>query len=93
MKNFKGFAIGLVMGLALAVSSIGLAQTTTQTEPQNKGKEACCAMSSCCSGDSCELKHSASHDPKNHAKDQASKDGCCCCCGSDSCDMSAKPKQ
>ena len=81
MKNFKGFASGLVLGLGLAVSSIGFAQNATQTADQTKEAESCCAMTSCCcKGDSCDMK-------KRDAKNHAAKDGCCCCCGGDSCDM------
>lgn len=84
MKNFKGFALGLVLGLGLALSSIGFAQNATQTNDQKKETESCCAMASCCcKGDSCDMK--MKHDPKN----PAAKDGCCCC-GGDSCDMNMK---
>ena len=86
MKNFKGFALGLVLGLGLAVSGIAFAQNTT---PTGKDNESCCAMTSCCcKGDSCSMK-----DHKNQA---ANHEGCCCC-GGDSCDMKShdakdKPK-
>lgn len=84
MKNFKGFALGLVVGIGLAVSSIGFAQNATQTVAQKKEAESCCAMASgCCKGDSCDLKM------KHDAKNQAAKDGCCCCSG-DSCDLKMK---
>lgn len=83
MKNVKGFALGLVLGLGLAVSSIGFAQTATQNE-QKKEAESGCAMASCCKGDSCSLKD---HANKKDMKTHAAKDGCCCCCGGDSCDM------
>jgi hypothetical protein len=95
MRNIKGFILGLVVGLALAVSSIGFAQNATQSDPA-KEKQSCCSASSCCSGDSCATKHAAmKHDAMKHAdmsKDHASKDGCCCCCG-DSCDMKMKETQ
>ena len=87
MKNFKGFAFGLVLGIGLAVSSLGFAQNATQPD-QKKEAESCCAMTSCCcKGDSCDMKK---HDAKEHS-------GGCCCCGGDSCDMKkhetdAKPK-
>jgi hypothetical protein len=85
MKNFKGFALGLVLGLGLAFSSIGFAQNGTQTAEQKKEAESCCAtMAGCCKGDSCDMK--MKHDEKT----QAAKDGCCCCCGGDSCDMNMK---
>jgi hypothetical protein len=86
MKNFKGFAMGLVLGLGLAVSGIAFAQNTTD---QKKEGESCCAMASCCcKGDSCSM--------KDH-KEQAGQHAGCCCCGGDSCDMKAhdmkeKPK-
>jgi len=83
MKNFKGFALGLVLGLGLALSSIGFAQNATQTD-QKKEKESCCAMASCCcKGDSCSMKD----DSKTHSSEHG-----CCCCGSDSCDMNMKDK-
>ena len=88
MKNFKGFPLGLVLGIGLALSSLAFAQNTTQTDVK-KDSESCCAMASCCcKGDSCSMK---SH------KGQAAKHEGCCCCGGDSCDMKAhdmkqKPK-
>ena len=85
MKNFKGFALGLVLGLGLAFSGIAFAQNTSQTD-QKKATESCCAtMPDCCKGDSCDMK-------KHDAKDHAAKDGCCCCCGGDSCDMKMHDK-
>jgi hypothetical protein len=84
MKNFKGFASGLVLGLGLAVSSIGFAQNATPAD-QKKETESCCAMASCCKGDSCDMKNHA--DNMKDMKTHSSKDGGCCCCGGDSCDM------
>lgn len=85
MKNFKGFAFGLVLGIGLAVSSLGFAQNAGPAE-QKKETESCCAMASgCCKGDSCDMK--AKHDAKEH-----SAQGGCCCCGGDSCDMKLKPE-
>ncbi len=88
MKNLKGFSLGLVLGIGLAISSVAFAQTATQGD--SKKSESCCAMASCCcKGDSCSM--------KEH-KDQATKhEGGCCCCSGDSCDMKAhdmteKPK-
>ena len=87
MKNFKGFALGLVLGIGLAVSSIGFAQNATQTVDQNKEAESCCAMASCCcKGDSCSMKD---HAKKDHSMADSSKHGCCCCSG-DSCNMQMK---
>ena len=82
MKNLRGFALGLALGLAAAISTVGFAQNST---PKDQPKsESCCAMESCCcKGDSCSMKH----DAKNHS----SKDGCCCCSG-DSCNMKMKDK-
>lgn len=85
-KNIKGFVLGLVLGLVVALSGVGLAQDTTQTADP-KEKEACCAMESCCckgKADSCGMKH--------ESKDHSAKNGCCCCSG-DSCNMKAKQKQ
>jgi hypothetical protein len=86
MKNFKGFPLGLVLGIALSLSSLGFAQNATPTDVKKEG-ESCCATTSCCKGDSCDMK---AH------KDHASKHEGCCCRG-DSCDMKAhemkdKPK-
>ena len=85
MKNFKGFAMGLVLGIGLVVSSVGFAQNATQSVDQKKDAESCCAMAAgCCKGDSCDMKM------KHDAKNDAAKEGCCCCCGGDSCDMKMK---
>ena len=78
MKNFKGFTMGLVLGIGLALSSVGFAQNATQTVDQTKEAASCC-----CKSDSCDMK--MNHDAKHHA----AKDGCCCCSG-DSCDMKMK---
>ena len=92
MKSIKGFTMGLVLGLALALSGIALAQDATQNDP-NKKPESCCAMTSCCcKADSCSMKNGSS-DKGNTASNK--KEGGCCCCG-DSCDMKGmkeKPKQ
>ncbi len=83
MKNFRGFALGLALGLAAAISTVGFAQNSTPKDQKTK-TESCCAMESCCcKGDSCSMKH----DPKNHS----SKDGCCCCSG-DSCNVKMNDK-
>jgi hypothetical protein len=81
MKSIRGFALGLALGLAAAITTIGLAQNTKPAQ-QDKNAESCCAMASCCcKGDSCSM--------KEHAKNRGGKDGCCCC-GGDSCDMNMK---
>jgi len=83
MKNLRGFVLGVALGLAAAISTVGLAQNSTPKDQKTKS-ESCCAMESCCcKGDSCSM--------KNH-KDDSAKDGCCCCNG-DSCDMKMKDKQ
>ena len=90
MKNFKGFALGLVLGLGLAFSGITFAQNASQTD-QKKEMQSCCAMKHdakdhaaegccCCSGGSCDM------NMKHDAKD-GTKEACCC---SDSCDMKMK---
>ena len=98
MKNVRGFGLGLALGIGFAFSSIGLAQTATQSAQTNK-TESCCAMESCCKGckgESCSMNHEINdpaqkdHARKDHAKMHAAmqgdKDGCCCC-GGDSCEM------
>jgi hypothetical protein len=90
MKSIKGFTMGLMLGLALALSSIAFAQEAGQADP-NKKTESCCAMPSCCcKGDSCSMKDgSCCKGDKSAAK----KDGGCC---GDSCKMKGmkdKPKQ
>ena len=85
MKSIKGFALGLVLGVAAAISTVGLAQSTKPAE-QDKKAESCCAMASCCcKGDSCPMSGHGNDPAKNHS----GKDGCCCC-GGDSCDMKMK---
>jgi hypothetical protein len=84
MKNIKGFTLGLVFGLALALSGVGFAQKETQTEPSAE-KQSCCAMKCCCQGDSCRMtKHDAT-------KNQPSQHECCCC--NDSCETRMKKKE
>ena len=77
MKNVRGFALGLVLGLGVALGGLAFAQNTSD---QNKKTESCCAMASCCCGDSCEMKDGA------HAKSDKHE---CCCCG-ESCNMKMK---
>lgn len=84
MKNIKGFVLGLVLGLGLALSGISFAQNTAQTEPKKETESCCAMMPNCCKGDSCDV------NMKQDAKDHAAKQGCCCCCGGDSCDMKMK---
>ena len=89
MKNFKGFALGLVLGLGLAISGIGFAQNTT-TDQKKEGESCCAMMSGCCCGDSCDMR--TKHDAmkmNSDAKGGSAKAGCCCC-GGDSCDMKMK---
>ena len=88
MKNFRGFALGLVLGLGLALSGIGFAQSATQND-QKKEAASCCAMASCCKGDSCSMKD---HANKDQMKTHSAKDGGCCCCCGDSCDMKMHDK-
>jgi hypothetical protein len=93
MKNIKGFALGLALGLAAALSTVGFAQDTKLAD-QNKNAESCCAMQSCCcKGDSCSMNHEAM-DParKGQTTEHSKKDGCCCC-GGDSCNMKMNEKQ
>jgi hypothetical protein len=82
MKNFKGFTLGLVLGLSIAIGGLAFAQSNMQTDP-NKKSECCCMAMKCCEGDSCPM-----------MKDGAKKEGAtksdghgCCCCGGESCEM------
>jgi len=77
MKSYRGFILGLVLGLATAFATLGMAQNATQTDA-NKTKESCCAMASCCccGGDSCAMKDGSQNKSGKH-------EGCCC---GDSCD-------
>ncbi len=57
MKNLRVFALGLALGLAAAISTVGLAQNSTPKDQPTKS-ESCCAMESCCcKGDSCSMKN------------------------------------
>lgn len=83
MKNIKGFTLGLVLGLSIAVAGIAYAQTNTQSDPNKKSECCCMAKESGGSGDSCAM-----------MKDGAMKEGAkkseghgCCCCAGDSCEM------
>jgi hypothetical protein len=82
MRSIKKFITALMLGLALVITSAAFAQEA-QSDPVKK--ESCCAMSSCCKGDSCPMKKQA----KDHAKKHSAKDGRCCCSG-DSCEMKMK---
>lgn len=84
MNSIRGFALGLTLGLAAAIATVGVAQNA-KPAGQDPKAESCCAMTSgCCSGDSCQM--------KDHAKSHSEKGGCCCC-GGDSCDMKMKDKK
>jgi hypothetical protein len=86
MKSIKGFTMGLMLGLALALSSIAFAQNATQNDP-NKKTESCCAMASCCcKGDSCPMKDGKDSSCCKGDKSAAKKDDCC----GDSCNMKMK---
>jgi len=100
MKNIKKLTAGLVLSIGLLLSGDALAQNPTQTDQKKEG-ESCCAMASCCKGDSCSMKD---HANKDHAKQHADKDkshkggeSCCamasCCCNGDSCKMEMKDKK
>lgn len=82
MKNIRIFGLGFALVLGLGFSSTAFAQTSTQTTQAGK-TESCCAMDSCCKGESGSMKE---HAKKEHATNGSThKDGCCCSAGS--CDM------
>src|SRR6266480_475629 len=85
MKHFRGFTLGLLLGVGMAFSGLAFAQNAAD---QNKKTESCCAMESClCKGDSCPMMKGGKKDAsKNHSE---KREGCCCC-GGDSCDMKTK---
>ena len=94
MKSIRGFALGLVAGIALAIGTVGIAQTTKPADKSQKA-ESCCAMSCCCHGDSCAM-HSGQHAQMKNGDAQMkahANEGGCCCCGGDSCDMQMKAKE
>ena len=88
MKSIRGFALGLALGIAAAIATVGLAQTTKPAD-QGQKAESCAMTSCCCHGDS------AKHSGQEHAKGQMkhSAEGGCCCCGGDSCEMQMNMKE
>lgn len=96
MKSIKGFALGLALGVAVAIGTVGLAQTTKPAD-QKQNAESCCAA--CCNHGGSgamkagQMKHEAGMkhaDGKMKAHDGA---GGCCCCSGDSCEMQMKMKE
>ena len=103
MKSIRGFALGLAVGIAVAIGTVGLAQTTKPVDTAPKA-ESCCATSWCCHGGSCamhtagmehakgQMKHSADMKQGEGQMKAHSSEGGCCCCG-DSCNMQMKMKE
>ena len=79
MKNFRGFTLGLILGLATALAGVGFAQSSTQNDANKKSGSCCCMVSGCC-GDSCAMKEGSKNQSDKHE----------CCCGGDSCNMKMK---
>lgn len=75
MKSRKNTILILLLGLLLVAFAAVSAQTPAQGD-QKKKSESCCAMESCCDGDSCEMKKEG----------EANAEGKHSCCG-ESCDM------
>jgi hypothetical protein len=78
MKNIKGFALGLTVGLALAISSLAFAQETKTTHDK----------ASCCT-ESCSMQHAKGQQDAN----KHSAEGCCCCSDSCDMHMKDKQKE
>jgi hypothetical protein len=102
MKSIRGFALGLTLGVAIAIATVGFAQTTQTTNPANQKAQGGAMISCCCQGGSCAMHQGEGHSEaqmKAHAKMQSDKmkqnsaEGGCCCCGGDSCDMQMKMKK
>ncbi len=68
MKSIRGFALGLALGIAAAIATVGLAQTTKPAD-QGQKAESCAMTSCCCHGDS------AKHSGQEHAKGQMKHSG------------------
>ena len=81
MKNIRVFALGLALGLAAAISTVGFAQNPAPNDQKTKSESCCAKESCCCKGDSCSM--------KDH-KDHSNKEGCCC--SGESCNMKMKDK-
>ena len=79
MRPRKNTILILLLGLLLVAFAAVTAQTPAQGE-QKKKAEACCAMESCCTDGSCEMKK----DGESNAEGTEAKHDCC---GGDSCDM------
>lgn len=80
MKNVRVFALGLALGLAGAISTVGFAQNPAPKDDKTKSESCCAKESCCCKGDSCSMK-----DHKDHSKEG-------CCCSGESCNIKMKDK-
>ena len=80
MKNVRVFALGLALGLAAAISTVGFAQNPAPQDRKTKSESCCAKESCCCKGDSCSMK-----DHKDHSKEG-------CCCSGESCNIKMKDK-
>lgn len=89
IKSIRGFALGLALGIAAAIATVGLAQTPKPADQVQKA-ESCAMTSCCCHGDS--AKHSGAREHSQMQMKHLS-DGGCCCCGGDSCATQMKLKE
>jgi hypothetical protein len=79
MKPLKNIIPAILLSLLLAASAAVTAQTPSQGEQKQK-TESCCAMESCCTDGSCEMKKEG----------EANAEAKHSCCNGDSCDMKMK---
>jgi len=76
MKSIRGFALGLALGVAAAIATVGLAQSTKPVE-QGQTQKTESMMSCCCHGDSCAMHGKDKEHAKMQMKEHTGEGGCC----------------